>query len=952
MPKRIHELAKEWNLPSKELLASLETLGITGKRSQSSLQEPEVERLALRLGRGPSAEPTVGTERVVGERMVTENDARGEVTSRESTVEARVRPNIIRRRRRRVEVGRTESAPSDVSGSNDGSLVDFSDMGGTSDLAGATAEPSGLIPDGSAADVGIEDFAIEPVSGFAAAVATDTDGTSSETAAPVADVGSDSASADAKTDTPVGVEPALAEAKAESEEKPKAKTAGKPAEEKPAEPVKAEAAPRPSTLRPSRRMDADTPALDDGMRRVQVLGKIELKTKPAPAPAGEKTTPAGDAPAATVGRRKKGKKVIRRGSQMDAFSAGDSPRGRRPQKRRATPGKEQQATQITVPSARKRIVRMHEVISVGELAKAMGLKAGEVLKKLMEMGVMATVNQSLDVDHATLVAGEFEYTVENVAFDADKEIDGTEAEEAVGEPLPRDPVVTVMGHVDHGKTSVLDQIRSTAVADGEAGGITQHIGAYSVPVGERHITFIDTPGHAAFTSMRARGAQVTDIVILVVAADDGPMPQTIEAINHSRAANVPMIVALNKIDRAEADIEKVKGKLAEHGLAPEEWGGDTIFCPVSAKTREGIDNLLEMILLQAELLELKANPEVRARGTVVESKLDRGRGPVATVLIQEGTLELGQSFVVGLQHGKLRAMLDSQGKRIKKAGPSIPVEILGLDGVPAAGDAFAVVQDESKSKQIAEHRKQKRRETELARSSKVSLDDLYSQLEKAKVKELNVVLKVDVQGSVEALSEAFARVSNDEVQVKMIHTSVGGITESDVLLASASNAVVIGFNVRPLDKAAALAEAEGVDLRLYTIIYDAIREVREALEGLLSPSLRERNVGRAEVREIFGVRGAGVIAGSTVTDGKILRGSLARLLRDHAVVHEGKIGSLRRFKDDVREVSHGYECGIGIEGFSDVKPGDVVEVYEVEEVARKIEPSQGSGPSQVSDAAS
>ena len=945
MPKRIHELAKEWNLQSKELLAGLETLGITGKRSQSSLQEPDVERLATQLGRGPAAQPTVGTERVVGERMVTEKDAQGEVTSRESTVEARVRPNVIRRRRRRVEVGRKDSAPSDVSGSNDGSLIDFPDMGSPSPAtggasegapgAGSSSSPSGLIADLETSDVGFEDFTAEPPRPSV---------TAPETPAP--EVASVSATESAGADTGATIAASGAEA-AETPAEPTSSAAAETPAEAPAAP-----APSKTTLRPGGPIADGTPALDDGMRRVQVLGKIELKTEPpAPAP-GSKPGPAGDAPPATEGRRKKGKKVIRRGSQMDPFSGGDRPRGRRPQKRRATPGKEQQATQITVPSARKRIVRMHEVISVGELAKAMGLKAGEVLKKLMEMGVMATVNQSLDVDHATLVAGEFEYTVENVAFDADKEIDGAEAEEAVGEALPRDPVVTVMGHVDHGKTSVLDQIRSTAVADGEAGGITQHIGAYSVPVGDKHITFIDTPGHAAFTSMRARGAQVTDIVILVVAADDGPMPQTIEAINHSRAAKVPIIVALNKIDRAEADIEKVKQQLAEVGLAPEDWGGDTIFCPVSAKTREGLDNLLEMVLLQAELLELKANPEVRARGTVVESKLDRGRGPVATVLVQEGTLQPGQAFVVGLQHGKLRAMLDSQGARIKKAGPSTPVEILGLDGVPEAGDAFAVVQDESKSKQIAEHRQQKQRETELARSSKVSLDDLYSQLEKAKVKELNVVLKVDVQGSVDALREAFSRVSNDEVQVKTIHASVGGITESDVLLASASNAVIIGFNVRPLDKAAALAETEGVDLRLYTIIYDAIREVREALEGMLAPSLRERNVGRAEVREIFGVRGAGVIAGSTVTDGKILRGSLARLLRDHAVVHEGKIGSLRRFKDDVREVTHGYECGIGIEGFSDVKPGDVVEVYEVEEVARKIEPSQGSGPSQVSDAAS
>ena len=922
MPKRIHELAKEWNLQSKELIASLETLGITGKRSQSSLQEGDVERLAAAMGRGASAEPTVGTERVVGERMVTERDAQGEVTSRESTVEARVRPNVIRRRRRRVEVGRKESAPA---ASDAGVLIDLPEAAPPKPAPQVADDSSGLLPDLPPVEPApVEPSAVEPT----AAEAESGDTRASETES-------------APTPEPeLPTEPV-------AEPEPAPIVAKKPVAPAPAPAQPAITVPDPEPVH----IDPEAPKLDDGMSRVRVLGKIELtpeappKPQPRPGPAG-----AGTGPAET--RRKKGKKVIRRGSQMDPFMGGDRPRGRRPQKRRAAPGKEQRSTEITTPSARKRIVRMHDVISVGELAKAMGLKAGEVLKQLMEMGVMATVNQVLDVDHATLVAAEFEYKVENVAFDAEKEIEGTETEEEVGEQVPRDPVVTVMGHVDHGKTSVLDQIRSATVAEGEAGGITQHIGAYSVPVRDKHIAFIDTPGHAAFTSMRARGAQVTDIVILVVAADDGPMPQTIEAINHSRAANVPIIVAINKIDREEADVEKVKGQLSEHGLVPEDWGGDTIICPVSAKTREGLDNLLEMVLLQAELLELKANTEVRARGTIVEAKLDRGRGPVATVLVQEGTLKPGQSFVVGLQHGKLRAMLDSQGKRLKEAGPSVPVEILGLAGVPDAGDAFAVVENDAKAKQIAEHRQTKQRESELARSSKVSLDDLYAQLEKGETKELNVVLKVDVQGSVDALREAFSRISNDEVQVKAIHSSVGGITESDVLLASASNAVIVGFNVRPEAKAAAVAEAEGVDIRLYTIIYDAIREVREALEGMLAPALREKGVGRAEVREIFGVRGAGVIAGSTVTDGKIQRGSAARLLRDHAVVHEGKIGSLRRFKDDVREVKHGYECGIGIEGFSDVKPGDVIEVYEIEEVARKIEPATGSGPAVVSDAAS
>jgi translation initiation factor IF-2 len=617
--------------------------------------------------------------------------------------------------------------------------------------------------------------------------------------------------------------------------------------------------------------------------------------------------------------------------------------GRKPLKKRAAPGKEQKRTEITTPSARKRLVRFSEVITVGDLARAMGLKAGEVIKKLMDMGVMTTVNHVLDFDHATLVAAEFDYAVENVAFDADKEIEGTDSEAEEAEALPRDPVVTVMGHVDHGKTSLLDAIRQTTVAEGEAGGITQHIGAYTVPVSSRHITFIDTPGHAAFTAMRARGAKVTDIVILVVAADDGVMPQTIEAIAHARAAEVPIIVAVNKIDRPDADPEKVKKQLADHGLVAEDWGGDTTFAPVSAKSRVGIDHLLEMVLLQADVLELKARAESRAKGSIIEAKLDRGRGPVATVLVQEGTLRGGDPFVVGLQFGRIRAMLDSQGRKVEVAGPSTPVEILGLSGVPEAGDAFVVVADEATARQVAEHRRGKQRQGEMAKSSKVSLDDLYKQLEKTAVKELRVVLKVDVQGSVDALKEAFSRLSNDEVQVTVMHASVGGVTESDVLLASTSNAIIIGFNVRPEPKAAALAEREGVDLRLYTIIYDAINEVREALEGLLEPTTRERTVGRAEVRQIFGT-GAGTIAGSTVLDGKIVRGALARLLRDHAVVHQGKIGSLRRFKEDVREVASGYECGIGLEGFNDLKPGDVIEVYELEQVARRMAPAGSDQP--------
>ena len=949
MAKRIHELAKEWGLPSKELLARIEELGITGKRSQSSLADADLARVQAAVGRGTEASIRVGEERVVGERVVTERDADGEVTTRERVVEARVRTNVIRRRRKKVEVIERKEPTADGEGAADnGALLDLPDLppapsGTSSDdgLLPPDADPP-LMADDSAADddaalLDLPEPEVENVPPATEAV------DSPEASPDVEPERADEEPTAAPDDVPDEAPAPTAETSAKTSTTDVPEVAAD--EQTPSKPV----APR---------IDPSAPSLDDGMRRVQVLGKIDLKkAEPPPRPsrpaAGPGPGPVGEAPAGDDSgpRRRKGKRVIRKPGQFDPFNDRMGGRmGRKPQKKRAAPGKEQRRTEITTPSARKRQVRIQEGITVGDLAKAMGLKASEVIKKLMEMGVMATMNHYLDVDHATLVAAEFDYTVENVAFDAEKEIEGTEAEEAKGEAVSRDPVVTVMGHVDHGKTSLLDYIREARVADGEAGGITQHMGAYTTEVDGRRIAFLDTPGHEAFTSMRARGAKVTDIVILVVAADDGVMPQTVEAINHSRAAEVPIIVAVNKIDRPDADVEKVKQGLADNGLVPEDWGGDATFVPVSAKTGEGIDQLLEMVLLQADLLELKANPELRARGSIVEAKLDRGRGPVATVLVQQGTLRAGDPFVVGLQHGRLRAMLDWQGKNVKEAGPSTPVSILGLSGVPAAGDSFAVVADEATARQVAEHRSDKQRQAELAKPQKVSLDDLYKQLESANVKELRVVLKVDVQGSVDALTDAFARLANEEVQVSTIHTSVGGITETDVLLASASNAVIIGFNVRPEPKAAKLAEREGVDLRLYTIIYDAINEVREALEGMLAPSVRERTVGRAEVRQVFGVSGAGVIAGSSVSDGKILRGALARLLRDHAVVHEGKIGSLRRFKDDVREVASGYECGIGLEGFNDLKPGDVIEVYELEEVARKLTPQspRGNQPSAAS----
>ena len=606
-----------------------------------------------------------------------------------------------------------------------------------------------------------------------------------------------------------------------------------------------------------------------------------------------------------------------------------------PKKRRALPGKEQRKTEITTPKASKRVVRITEGVTVGDLGRSMGVKAGDLIKKLMELGQMATLNQVLDVDTATLLAGEFGYSVENVSFDAEQVIEEAPEEETVGEMVTRPPVVTVMGHVDHGKTSLLDAIRHTNVTAREFGGITQHIGAYTVEANGRTIAFVDTPGHEAFTAMRARGAKVTDIVVLVVAANEGVMPQTQEAINHARAANVPIIVAINKIDLPDANIDNVKQRLTQVGLVPEDYGGDVITVPVSARTGVGIDKLLEMILLLADTMELKANPSRPARGTIVESQLDRGRGPVATVLIQEGTLHQGDPFVSGTSYGRVRAMQNHLGQRLTEAGPSTPVEIFGLSSVPEPGTVFTAVVEESKARQVAEYRRGKQREGELTKTSRISLEDLSQRLAAGEVKELKVILKGDVQGSVEALADALARLSTEEVKLEVIHASAGAISETDVTLASASKAIIIGFNIRPEPKAANLAEKEGVEIRLYTIIYEAINDMREAMEGLLAPTYREKALGRAEVRKIFNVPGA-TVAGCMVVEGKIVRSARARLVRDGRPVWEGKLATLKRFKDDAREVAQGYECGIALENFNDVKPDDIIEAFEMEAILRKL----------------
>lgn len=573
-------------------------------------------------------------------------------------------------------------------------------------------------------------------------------------------------------------------------------------------------------------------------------------------------------------------------------------------------------------------------ITVQELAKRIGKTAAEVIKYLMAQGIMATINQELDVETAALVAQDLGAIVE---IKAEKPI--TELEDPVDPPetlRERPPVVTVMGHVDHGKTSLLDAIRRTNVTASEAGGITQHIGAYQVRLKNRKITFLDTPGHAAFTAMRARGAQATDIAILVVAADDGVMPQTIEAINHAKAAGVPIVVAINKIDRPEANPERVKQQLTEYGLVPEEWGGDTIMVPVSAVTKEGINDLLEMVLLTADVAELKANPDRPARGIVIEAQLDRGRGPVATMLVQKGTLKIGDNLVAGSVYGRVRAMIDDRGERVNSAPPSTPVEVLGLSDLPEAGDIFQVVEDEKLARQIASSRQEEKRQEELKVASKTSLDDLFKQMEAGEFKELNLVIKGDVQGSVEALRGALEQLSTNEVKVNLLHGGVGAITETDVMLAAASKAIIIGFNVRPEANVRKAAEEAGVEIRLYRVIYEVIDDVKAAMTGLLEPEEREVILGRAEVRATFKVPKAGTVAGCFVTEGKIQNRARARVIRDGVVVFEGRIESLKRFKDDVREVAQGYECGVGLEKFNDIKEGDVIEAYTIEEIQREL----------------
>jgi translation initiation factor IF-2 len=856
---RVYELARDLNMTNKVLLEKLDDLDISVKSHMSALDDDTIAKIKSSFFSTPTKEETIE--------------------------ETRVKPTVIRRRRKTVEVE-----------------------------ASATPEAEPQEANEAAEKVHEEEIAAEVVE--------------------------EPAAESQKTEELEAVEPQEVSA-AEEAEKPAAKKAKKtkkapkkepsakiiklpvkppekPLKEKKAEPEKAKAE---VERRPAERKAAETPPQETSPSDAETKKRRRKKKFEEP----------------DVDKKFLKKKISFKRKAViegeDLYAEGYRPR----KQRKMAKGKKLaggQKTQITVAKAIKRRIKIDEAIVLSELAKRMGIKASEIIKAMMAMGSMATVNQTIDFDTASLIASEFDYEVERASFEEEallkQETDDPE------KLLPRPPVVTIMGHVDHGKTSLLDVIRKSRISETEAGGITQHIGAYHVSTDKGQIAFLDTPGHEAFTAMRARGAQVTDIVVLVVAADDGVMPQTTEAINHSRAAEVPIIVAINKIDKQNADPEKVKRELAEIGLTPEDWGGDTIYVNVSAKQAVGIDELLEMILLQAEVLELKANPDKLASGHVVEAKIDSGRGAVATVLVREGTLRAGDPVVCGMHYGRIRAMLDDRGNQLESAGPSIPVEIVGLSGVPMAGDEFLALKDERNAKQVSEHRQQKQRSKELAQSSRLSLDKLYERMKEGEVKDLNLIIKADVHGSIEALKDSLTKLSNDEVNINVVHSASGTIAESDISLATVSNAIIIGFNVRPSIKVQALASEENVDMRFYNVIYDVIKDVKDAMVGMMASTYEERILGTAEVREVFQIPKVGNVAGCYVTDGKMERGQKMRLLRDGVVIFEGKNSSLRRFKDDVKEVQAGYECGIGIENFNDIKVGDRIDCYYLEEIRPEI----------------
>ena len=896
--KRVYELAKELGIDSKELISRLEKFGIAVKSHSSTLEDADVEKIQKELQSGETHE----------------------------MVEQRIKSTIIRRRAVRpvAEEAKAEPVAAEVPKKPEERKIESvvpkepkKEKAGPKEVQAKVAtlaekEPRKAVPE----------EAIPPK------VAKPEEPT-------VKDVGVESQKTSAEAVEEVKKKPKkieLVERKpappAPSPTAPEAKEAPQKVDKK--EVISAQA---PKEVAPEIKKVPQKPALKI-VKEITPAKEVEKPAKWEP----EKAKIKGKKPVEVVmeelpSARKKAfiKKLVDKKDRREDLDREDRVIKWKDGKRQVAA--KMKKTAITTPKAIKRRIKVGEVITVGELAKKMGVKAGEVISKLIGLGLMVTINQAIERDAATLIAGELGYQVEPVGTEYDESLQKVEP---LSENLTtRAPVVTIMGHVDHGKTSLLDAIRQTNVIAGEVGGITQAIGAYHVHIKDRDIVFLDTPGHEAFTAMRARGAHVTDIVVLVVAADDGVKDQTIEAINHARVAGVPIIVAINKIDKPGADPGKIKQVLSDYNLVSEEWGGDTIYCEVSAKKKQGIEDLLEMILLQADVMDLRADSNQPARGIIIEAKLDRGRGPVATVLIQEGTLREGDAFVSKTEFGKVRALNNDQGERVEQAGPSMPVEVIGFSRVPQVGAEFICVQDEKKARNIGEYWIRKERERELSKSSKITLEQLYQKIKEG-VKELNVIIKGDVQGSIEAMTDALNKLSTPDIKLKIIHSSTGAITETDVMLASASNAVIIGFNVRPDGRVTDVAEQEGVEIKLYEVIYDVIADMKAAMEGLLEPVYKETVIGRAEVRELFKVPKIGTIAGSYVTDGKITRTANLKLVRDGVQIYNGKILSLRRFKDDVKEVMEGFECGIGIEGFNDIRVGDVMEAYINEEMERKL----------------
>ncbi len=880
---RVYELARNLNMENKALLEKIAEMDIDVKSHMSSLDEETVAKIKASL--------------------------RGKKT--EAIEETRIKPTVIRRRKKRVAekpdaatVSAEPVAPSEPEKETDAPPLK------------KEAAPEEPPIDTKSAPEAVEKAEPEVVK----EEVTDQKALKPEP----------SAEPDAKKGKPVPEPPKT--------EKPK-KPAKKIKKETPAKiiklPVKPPAAPTPKEAPPEEKEKRK--AAKKGLQPPKTAAEAPPPSKEEPVKGKPKKKGRRQAEETERDTRFFKKKISFRRKEViegaDLYAT--EPRGRKGRKGAKLSAARTQKPQITTPKAIKRRIKIDETIVLSDLAKRMGIKANDMIMKLMGLGVVATVNQTIDFETAVLVASEFEYELEKATFEEESII--KVEEDAPDKLIERPPVVTIMGHVDHGKTSLLDVIRKTRVTEMEAGGITQHIGAYHVRTDKGQIVFLDTPGHEAFTAMRSRGAKVTDIVVLVVAADDGVMPQTIEAINHSKAAGVPIIVAINKIDKQNAEPERVQRELAEKGLSPEEWGGDTIFVRVSAKTHEGLDELLEMILLQAEVLELKANPDRLAIGHVIEAKLDAGRGSVATVLVQNGTLRNGDHIVCGIHYGKVRAMINDRGNRINHAGPSIPVEVIGLTGVPMAGDEMAALTDEKDAKQISLHRVQKQRSKDLAKTSRLSLEKLYETLQAGRVSDLNLIIKADVDGSIEALRDSLVKLSNEEVRINVIHSATGTVTESDVSLAAVSDAIIIGFNVRPSPKVQDLANEEHIQMNFYGIIYDVIKDVKDAILGMMSSTFEERILGRAEVREVFHIPRIGTIAGSYVTNGKVERGKLVRLIRDGIVAYEGKLASLKRFKDDAREVQNGYECGIGIENYNDIKVGDIIECYYLEEIKPELQ---------------